>query len=66
MPCAVIRITDPDPAKGERMNPEVLVSVRQLLEAGGPYVLLALGVWYLAKRLIDKGYELHLKPPKRR
>lgn len=48
------------------MNAETLTALRELAQSIGSYTLLCVLAAYIASRLIDEGYELHLTQTKRR
>ena len=52
------------------MNAETINALTELVQTVGLFVAFVLvagiGLGYLAKRLIDRGYELHLKPSGKR
>jgi hypothetical protein len=48
------------------IDAELLIALKELCQIAGSYFVLVLLCGYLIKRLIDNGYELHLKPSAKR
>jgi hypothetical protein len=48
------------------MDAQAINAVKELVATAGSYVVLLLAAAYLIKRFIDSGYELHLRPTRKR